>query len=156
LYETALYPEAEYTFKHPLTQEVAYRSQLGERRARVHRVVARTLLDLYADKLDEKAAVLAYHWEAAGETLEAARWHRRAARWAGASNPGEALRHWQRVRALLASDRESAEAAALSVGACTEAINLGWRLGLSPAEAAELFAEGQTVAMRNGDLRALA
>src|SRR5262249_42308211 len=29
LYEAALYPEAEYTFKHPLTQEVAYRAQLG-------------------------------------------------------------------------------------------------------------------------------
>src|SRR5262249_8139512 len=32
VYETALYPEAEYTFKHPLTQEVAYGSQLDERR----------------------------------------------------------------------------------------------------------------------------
>ena len=28
--ETPLYPEVEYAFKHPLTQEVAYRSQLGE------------------------------------------------------------------------------------------------------------------------------
>ncbi len=36
LYQEALYPEAEYSFKHPLTQEVAYRSQLAERRARVH------------------------------------------------------------------------------------------------------------------------
>ena len=30
IHETALYPEVEYAFKHPLTQEVAYRSQLGE------------------------------------------------------------------------------------------------------------------------------
>jgi len=33
LYQESLYPEAEYAFKHPLTQEVAYRSQLSERRA---------------------------------------------------------------------------------------------------------------------------
>jgi class 3 adenylate cyclase len=33
LYTEALYPEVEYSFKHPLAQEVAYRSQLAERRA---------------------------------------------------------------------------------------------------------------------------
>src|SRR5262249_60323264 len=40
LYEQELYPETIYAFKHPLTQEVAYNSQLGERRAAVHRPVA--------------------------------------------------------------------------------------------------------------------
>jgi class 3 adenylate cyclase len=37
LHEAALYPETEYAFNHPLTQEVAYRSQLGDRRARLSR-----------------------------------------------------------------------------------------------------------------------
>jgi class 3 adenylate cyclase len=36
LYEAALYPELEYTFKHPLTQEVAANSQLSEGRTRAH------------------------------------------------------------------------------------------------------------------------
>ena len=36
LYEEALYPQAEYTFKHPLTQEVAYNSLLNERRQTLH------------------------------------------------------------------------------------------------------------------------
>jgi predicted ATPase len=45
LYEEALYPQAEYAFKHPLTQEVAYRSQLTERRARVHAAIARAIED---------------------------------------------------------------------------------------------------------------
>ena len=35
-----------------------------------------------ADKLDERSALLAQHWEAAGEPLEAARWSARAAAWA--------------------------------------------------------------------------
>ena len=43
LYEAALYPQLEYSFKHPLTQEVAQRSQLRERRVRVHAAVAQAL-----------------------------------------------------------------------------------------------------------------
>jgi class 3 adenylate cyclase len=62
-YETALYPEAEYAFKHPLTQEVAYRSQLGERRRAVHAAVARAIAGFHADRLDEHAALLAQHWK---------------------------------------------------------------------------------------------
>ncbi|GAG31902.1 unnamed protein product, partial [marine sediment metagenome] len=38
--EEALYPVAEYAFKHPLTQEVALGSQLRERRRRTHAAVA--------------------------------------------------------------------------------------------------------------------
>ena len=43
LYELSLYPAAEYAFKHPLTQEVALGSLLHERRAEIHREVARVL-----------------------------------------------------------------------------------------------------------------
>src|SRR5262249_30514844 len=80
LYQEVLYPDAVYAFKHPLTQEVAYRSQLAEQRTRVHGVVARAIEELESEKLDERAALLAYHWERAGDSREAAKWHRRAAR----------------------------------------------------------------------------
>src|SRR5262249_61886242 len=82
--ETELYPEAEYAFKHPLTQEVAYGSQLGERRKRVHAAVARAIETTCAEKLDEQAARLANPWERAGEALAAATWHARGAEGAGA------------------------------------------------------------------------
>ena len=36
LYETRLFPEQEYTFKHALTHEVAYGSLLQERRRVLH------------------------------------------------------------------------------------------------------------------------
>jgi len=36
VYEQALFPETVYAFKHPLTQEVAYHSQLSERRSKTH------------------------------------------------------------------------------------------------------------------------
>jgi adenylate cyclase len=72
-------PHPQYAFKHPLTRDVAYESQLGERRARMHAGVAAGLQALRADRLGEFAALIAYHWGAAGMRFEAARWQRRAA-----------------------------------------------------------------------------
>ena len=72
-------PRPEYAFKHPLMRDVAYRSQLAERRARLHAAVATALEKLRADRLGEHASLIAHHWEASGVRLEAARWKRRAA-----------------------------------------------------------------------------
>jgi class 3 adenylate cyclase/tetratricopeptide (TPR) repeat protein len=156
VHQTALFPEAEYAFRHPLTHEVTYRSQLKERRERTHAAAARVIAELRADRLDEHAGVLAHHWEGAGEPLEAARWHARAAAWAGLSNADESLGHWRRVRALVRDLPPSAETGALAVGASAQLLNLGWRCGGSPDEAAEIFAEGMALAERAGDRCALA
>jgi class 3 adenylate cyclase len=156
VYEEALYPEAEYAFKHPLTQEVAYHSQLGERRARVHAEVARAIEEVDAGKLDERAALLAYHCEAAGQTLAAARWHQRAATWAMRSDHGEARRHWERVRALVGRGQDSAEATGLGATACAALLYLGSRFGMPEEEAAALFAEGKAHATAARDRRLLA
>jgi class 3 adenylate cyclase/tetratricopeptide (TPR) repeat protein len=155
LYETALYPEAEYSFKHPLTHEVAYNSLLRGRRALLHADVARAIAELDAEKLDERAALLAYHWEAAGDRLEGARWNHRAAEWAGRTNAAEGVRHWQKVRELLQHVPESAETLALGMAACSGSMLLGWRLGLSDEEALAMLTEGRALAARSGDLRSL-
>ncbi len=156
IYEQSLYPVAEYTFKHPLTQEVALRSQLQERRRRTHAAVARALEAAHADRLDETAALLAHHYEEAGEAGAAARWHRRAAEWAGLNDIKAALRHWQRVRELARQVGHGSEAAALTIVACSQALTHGFRLGASATEWAELFEEGCAAAQRAGDLAALA
>jgi class 3 adenylate cyclase len=109
LYEEALYPEAEYAFKHPLTREVAYRSQLADRRSCAHAAIARAMEEVELGKLDERAALLAYHWEQAGGAREAAKWHQRAAEWVGLNNPAEALRHWASVRQRLDTLPETPE-----------------------------------------------
>ena len=72
-------PHPEYAFKHPLMADVAYRSQLGERRGELHAAVAAALEKLHADRLGEYASLIAHHWEASGRRFEAARWKRRAA-----------------------------------------------------------------------------
>src|SRR4029453_10001640 len=63
LYETQLFPDLEYTFKHALTQEVAYRSLPLERRRTAHARIASVLETAYATRLEEKAKHLPYTHE---------------------------------------------------------------------------------------------
>jgi class 3 adenylate cyclase/tetratricopeptide (TPR) repeat protein len=142
LAEHAANGHREYSFKHPLTQEVAYASQLSEPRARVHLAVADAIERLYPDGLDERAALLAHHSEAAGELLKAAQWHARAAVWVAASSPAEGMRHWRRVRALTEELEASPEAEGLAIAARISILALAWRLGMSEEEAAAIHAEG--------------
>ena len=151
LYQEALYPEAEYAFKHPLTQEVAYRSQLTERRARVHAAVARAIEEVESGKLGERAALLAYHWEHAGDAREAAKWHRRAAEWVGLNNPAEALRHWGSVRQLLDTLPETPENLAERAAVRAQIMNHLARMGDLEDQATSLFREGRELATRSGD-----
>ncbi len=72
LYETRLFPDLEYTFKHALTHEVAYGSVLQERRRALHASIAEAIERLYPDRLVEQVELLAHHafhgelWEKAG------------------------------------------------------------------------------------------
>ena len=61
LYETRLFPDLEYTFKHALTHEVAYASLLQERRRVLHGQILEAIERLYADRLVEQAERLAHH-----------------------------------------------------------------------------------------------
>jgi class 3 adenylate cyclase len=155
-YEQSLYPVLEYAFKHPLTQEVALGSQLRDRRRRTHAAVAKALEVANASHLEETAALLAHHWEEAGERRAAARWHRRAAEWAGSSDEQAALGHWRRVRALVDDPEPDAEAAELGVAACSQILALGWRQGAPEEECQRVFEGGRATARRAGQLPLLA
>ena len=61
LYETTLFPELEYTFKHALTHEVAYGSVLGERRRALHTSIMAAIQALYPERLAEHVEQLAHH-----------------------------------------------------------------------------------------------
>src|SRR5262249_8313440 len=136
LYEQALFPETVYAFKHPLTHEVAYRTQLGARRARLHPRVAEAPETMHAADADAHAALTAQHWGEAGEALRAMRWHARAAAWSGVRDLPEAMRHFEAVRRLAGVAPESPETRALALGACVARLNFGWRAGFSEEEAA--------------------
>ncbi len=131
-------------FRHPLTREVAYGSQLTEHRARTHHRVAAAVESTFPDALDERAALLAHHCEAAGEQLEAAGWHARAATWAERTSPADGLRHWRRVRHLTGALDPSAPRDELASRARSGILGLVWRLGGSLDESAEIRAEAGT------------
>jgi class 3 adenylate cyclase/tetratricopeptide (TPR) repeat protein len=61
LYETRLFPECEYTFKHALTHEVAYGSLLHERRRALHARIVEALEALAGDRVAEQVERLAHH-----------------------------------------------------------------------------------------------
>jgi class 3 adenylate cyclase/tetratricopeptide (TPR) repeat protein len=61
LYETRLFPEHEYTFKHALTHEVAYSSVLRERRRVLHARIVEALEHLTPDRLTGQVERLAHH-----------------------------------------------------------------------------------------------
>jgi predicted ATPase len=61
LYETNIFPEIEYTFKHALTHEVTYGSLLAERRRALHAGIVEAIERLYADRLSEHIERLAHH-----------------------------------------------------------------------------------------------
>ena len=61
LYETRLFPERAFTFKHPLTHEVAYGSLLQERRRALHARIVEALEALYPDRVTEQVDRLAHH-----------------------------------------------------------------------------------------------
>ncbi len=154
--QQALYPEAEYTFKHPLTQEVAYHSQLTERRSRQHRALARALEALHAASPGERAALIAHHFENAGEDLEAARWHRRAAAWLASRDRIEQTRHLYRVLSLLEDQPETEQALAWGLAARVGLIRAAINTGMEEAEGDRLFEEARRLAERIGDRPALA
>jgi class 3 adenylate cyclase/tetratricopeptide (TPR) repeat protein len=61
LYEKSLFPELEYTFKHALTQQVAYRSLLQERRRILHTRSMEAIEALAGDRVADQVERLAYH-----------------------------------------------------------------------------------------------
>jgi class 3 adenylate cyclase/tetratricopeptide (TPR) repeat protein len=78
LYETSLFPDLEYTFKHALTHEVAYGSVLQDRRRTLHVRIVEAIETLYCDRLTEQIERLAHHavraelWEKAAGYLRQA------------------------------------------------------------------------------------
>ena len=61
LYETSLFPELEYTFKHALTHEVAYGGLLHERRRVLHARIVEALKTMVGDRRDDHVERLAQH-----------------------------------------------------------------------------------------------
>jgi len=153
VFEEVLFPETEYAFKHPLTQEVAYGTQLAERRRMTHAAVARVLEETQGGK-EERAALLAHHWEAAGEALAAAAWHRRAAEWSERHSPSSAVGHWRALRGLASRIEDPAAAAVHRIAAAIGIVRVADYDVVERDEIDSEFGEGRRLAVEIGDFDA--
>ncbi len=61
LYETGLYPDLEYAFKHALTHDVTYGGLLQQRRCELHERIVDAMEVLHRDRLGEHTERLAHH-----------------------------------------------------------------------------------------------
>jgi len=91
-------PRAQYAFRHPLIHSVAYQSQLSSERAELHRRLAAAIQQHSEGELEENAALIAEHLEAAADLHEAFAWHMRAATWSTNRDISAARMSWQRAR----------------------------------------------------------
>jgi predicted ATPase len=71
VYQTGLYPDIEYTFKHALTHDVTYSGLLQERRRLLHESTAQAIEALHRDRLEERYAELAHHYTRSGNAEKA-------------------------------------------------------------------------------------
>ncbi len=152
LYQRELYPVVEYAFKHPLTHEVAYTSQLGDRRRALHASLARVL----ESSKDPQASLLAHHWDEAGAAEPAMHWHRKAAEGLGFLAQTETRRHWKRVRELVDQLPETHENLVTAATALNQILWIEMRIRISPERAEELYSEALAFAERTGERAALA
>ncbi|MFN8636827.1 MAG: adenylate/guanylate cyclase domain-containing protein [Chloroflexota bacterium] len=92
IYPQRAFPEVTYTFKHALTQEVAYASLLAQRRLVLHASIGEAVELVYADRLADQYEILGYHYSRAEAWAKALEYLVKAAeRAAGAFAIREAL-----------------------------------------------------------------
>jgi tetratricopeptide (TPR) repeat protein len=113
LYETALFGQSDYIFKHALTHEVAYGSLLLEQRRILHARIVEAIEKLYWDRLAEHVDRLASHARQGGLWSKAVAYLREAGRKAaGRSASKESVAYFEQALASLArlpEDRSSLE-----------------------------------------------
>jgi len=143
-------PDAQ-AFRHPLAQEVAYRTQLLDRRRTTHAAIARALLGIHGAAAVSHAALLAHHFDEADERLEAAHWHEQAGRRIARNDPAEGARHCRRVTELLAAVPESRQTLTLELTSRIALLEIGRIAGIEEREAQDLFDEARAVAERLQD-----
>jgi class 3 adenylate cyclase/tetratricopeptide (TPR) repeat protein len=154
LYDVPPFEQRLLAFRHPLIQEVAYRSLLHERCRELHAKVAQAIESLFKDRAEERASLLAYHLEQAGENLKAAQQNMRAAVWIGTNDPSQALRSWKKVRELLSNLPSSQPIDYLKMMASGQIVNFAWREGIPAHDAQVYFEEAKQLALALGDIRA--
>ena len=110
IYEQPAFPENEYTFKHALTQEVAYELVLMQRRKAIHERTAAALEQMFAATIDDHLAQLAHHYSRSANAPKAIEYLHRAAEQAGSRSAyNDAIGYARDALRVIATTAESRE-----------------------------------------------
>jgi adenylate cyclase len=121
--------QPEYIFHNPLIRTVAYEAQLKSDRAELHRRVAAAIERQSARSLDENAALIAEHLEAAGDLHAAFDWHMRAGAWSNNRDITAARVSWERARRVAdALPGEGPDRIAMRIAPRTALCATDWRV----------------------------
>ena len=148
-------PQAEYAFCQPLIRTVAYESQLKSSRAESHRRLAAAIEQNNPGSVEENAALIAEHLEAAGELRAAFGWHMRAGTWSTNRDIAAARVSWQRARRV--ADRlpaDDPDRMSMRIAPRTLLCGSAWRVGGSIADTG--FDELRELCTATGDKVSLA
>lgn len=156
LYERPDLQRDAFAFRHPLVQEAAQGSLLSERRRELHRRAAGALSAHFKDRADETAALIANHWEEAGEIMQAAAAYVKSALWIGTRDPRQALEAWRKVRRLLEGATPAPPVDYMMMMACGQVVNYAWREGIDATEVEPVFEQAMALARKLKDMRAAA
>jgi class 3 adenylate cyclase/predicted ATPase len=152
LYETSLFPELEYTFKHALTHEVAYGSLLHERRRALHARIMDAAEQLYPGRQAEQVERLAHHalwgevWERAVGYL-----HQAGAKTAARSAYREAAAYFRQAIEALGHLPTTPDTTAQAIAV---RLDLGVALMAfrdSSREAEEVYSAARELCLETGD-----
>jgi class 3 adenylate cyclase/tetratricopeptide (TPR) repeat protein len=155
LYEMQLFPELEYTFRHALGRDVAYRSVLAERKRALHARVVEAIESLFGDRLAEQAERLAEH-AVEGQLWNKALVHLQEAgrRGAARSSNREAATAFERAVEVVERLPPDSSLAALEIDLRSETATVLFPLGELPRALGHLEAAEQRAAAI-GDKRRL-
>ena len=144
-----------YVFHHPLIRTVAYEAQLKSDRAELHRRLADAIQEHDPETLEENAALIAGHLEAAGYLHAAYGWHMRAAAWATNRDIGAARLSWERaVKIADALPAEDPNRAAMRIAPRTMLYGTAFRVVVHVA--GDRFDELRELCAAAGDKASLA
>jgi class 3 adenylate cyclase len=145
----------EYVFHHPLIRAVAYDSQLKSDRAELHRRVSAAIESRDPAAVEENAALIAEHLEAAGDGHAAYGWHMRAATWATNRDINVARQTWERAEKIAdALPNEDPNRAVMRIAPRTMLCGIAYRVHLNVA--GERFDELRELCTAAGDKASLA
>jgi class 3 adenylate cyclase/tetratricopeptide (TPR) repeat protein len=154
IYEQPAVGDAQYIFKHALTQEVSHNSVLLERRRQLHERIGGALETVFAENLEDHLAELAHHYSRSANRAKALEFLHRAGEQAiKRASYSEAESYFTGALEVVGAMPESAERDARELRLRSSSVQaLGFTKGLGAPELLQMSSRARALAQKTGNL----